>query len=95
MHHLFGDHIAFANRAMACLTCCACLGVYTVAEVDECRNPVDADPWNWLLLFGSSSYLLNVWTISLYGLMTAHTETLCRKSHKLTGVSVPVARNAF
>jgi hypothetical protein len=27
--------------------------------------------------------------------MTAHTETLCRKSHKLTGVSVPVARNAF
>lgn len=95
MHHLFGDHIALANRSMAGFTCGACLSVHTVAEVDERRNPVDADPWNWFLLFGARRYLLNTWTVSLYCLVTAHAETLRRKPHKFTGISVSVARTAF
>ena len=43
MHHLFGDHIALANRSMAFFTCGARLRVYTVAEVDKRRDPVDTD----------------------------------------------------
>ena len=76
MHHLIGDHISLANRSMAGLTCCACLNVHTVAEVDVCRESVDADPWNWLLLFGGDSYLLNVRAVSSYALVTAQAETL-------------------
>ena len=95
MHHLFGDYVALANRAMACLTCCACLRVHSVAEVDECRDPVDADPWNWLFLFGCGSYLLNVRTVSFDGLVAAHAETLRRKPHEFTRVGISVAGTAF
>src|SRR5262249_48020337 len=93
--HLCGDHIALANRSMTGLTCCACLNMHTVAEVDECRDPVDADPWNWLLLFCGGSDLLNVRAVSLDGLVTAQAEALGRISHKLARIRVFVARIAF
>src|SRR5262249_14196922 len=95
VHDLLRDHIALANRSVAGLTCCARLSVHTVTEVDERRDPVDTDPWNWLLLFRGGSDLLNVRAISLYGLVTAHAETLSRKSHKFPRISVSVASIAF
>ncbi len=60
MDHLFGDHVALANRSVTGLTCCACLNVHTVAEVHIRRDPIDADPGNRLLLFGGGGHLLNV-----------------------------------
>src|SRR5262249_52443469 len=95
VYHLLGNHIALAHRPVAGLTGCACLNVHTVAEVDVCRNPVNAEPWNCLLLSCGSRYLLNVRTVGLYGLVTVHAETLSRKPHKVTRISVSVAGIAF
>src|SRR5262249_51917274 len=88
VHHLFGDHIALANQSMAGLTRCARLSVHTVAEVDESREPVDADPWNWPLLLRGGSYLPNVRAVTLYGLVTVHAETLRRISHKFARIRI-------
>src|SRR5690348_2124534 len=95
VHHLFGDHIALANRSVAGLAGGAGLDVHAVAEVDERRDLVDADPGNRLLLLGRDSYLLNIGTVSPYGLVATHAETLCRKPHEFAGISVSVAGSAF
>lgn len=90
VQHLFGDHVALANLAVAGLACCACFSVHTVAEENVRRDPVDADPRNRLLLSGGGSHLLNVRTVSLYRLVAAHAETLRRKPHKFARFSVSV-----
>ena len=66
VHHFLGDHVAFANWSMASLAGCACTNVYTVAEVNEGRDPVDPDPRYWLLLFREGRDLLNVGTVGFY-----------------------------
>ena len=67
------------------------VGVHTVAEVDESREPIDADPGNRLLLFGGGGQLLDVRTVGLDRLVTAHAETLRGIPHELAGVGVLVA----
>ena len=91
MRHLFGDYVALANLSVAGLACCARFSVHPVTEVNVSRDPVDADPWYRLLVFGGGSHLLNLRTVGLYGLMTAHAETLRGKPHELAGVGVSVA----
>ena len=95
VHHLLAHHIALADRSMAGLACRACLSVHTVAEVDKCRDPIDADPWNRLLFLRSGRYLLNVRTVGLYRLVATHAETLRWEPHKLSGISVSVTGIAF
>src|SRR5262245_13001562 len=91
MRHLLGDHVALANLPVAGHACCACLSMHTVAEVNISRDLIDADPRNRLLLSGGGSHLQNVGTVGLYGLMTAHAETRCRKSHKFARIRVFMA----
>ena len=95
VRHLFGDYVALANRSMAGLAGCACFGVHTMAEVNESREAVDADPGNRLLLFGGGGELLNVRTIGLDGLVTGHAKTLRRIPHQLTRFGVLVTRVAL
>ena len=95
MHHFLGDHVAFANWSMASLARCACVNVYTVAEVNEGRDSVNPDPRYRLILFREARKLLNVGTVGFYRLVTAHAETLCRKPHQFARISVSVASVAL
>src|SRR5260221_6656923 len=91
VHHLFGDQVALPNRSVAGLTCRACCGMHAMAEIDVSRDLIDADPRNRLLLSGGGGHLLDVRTVHLYRLVTAHAETLRGKPHELAGVGVSVA----
>lgn len=93
--YLFGDHVALSNRSMAGLARCACLGVHTVAEVNEARESIDANPGDRRLLLGGCSKFLDVRTLGLDGLMTGHAKTLRRISHELTRFGVFVTRVAL
>ena len=88
MRDLFGDHVAVANRSVAGLACCARFRVHTMAEVNESREPIDADPRKRRLLSGGGSQLSDVRTVGLYRLMAAHAETLGRIPHDLTRIKV-------
>lgn len=95
VRHLLGDDVALTNRSMAGLAGCACFAVHTMAEVNEIRKAVDADPGNRLLRFGGGGQLLNVRTIALDGLVTGHAKTLRRIPHQLTRLWVLVTRVAL
>src|SRR6266850_6686124 len=91
VHDLFGDHVALPNRSVTGVTCCAGCRMHTVAEIDVRRDLIDADPGNRLLLSGGGGHLLDVRTVYLYRLVTAHAEALRGKPHELAGVGVSVA----
>src|SRR5689334_1528972 len=95
VRHLFGDDVSLANGSMAGLARCARFGVHTMAEVNESREAVDADPGNRLPLFGGGGELLNLRTIGLDRLVTGHAKFLRRIPHELTRFGVFMARVAL
>src|SRR5690242_15324981 len=74
--HLSGNHVPLANGSVTGLACYACRGMHAMAEVNEIRDPVNANPRNRLLLSDGFRQLLNVRAVGLYRLVTAHAESL-------------------
>ena len=86
-----GDPVALANRSVADFARCARRSMYTMAEVNERRELIDADPRNRPLLFGGGRQFLDVRAVRLYRLVTAHAETFRWKGHQLARVRILVA----
>jgi hypothetical protein len=65
--------IPFRNGTVAGLARCAAIEMYFVAEIDESRNFVNADPRNGPIRFCIRSQSPDCGAISLHCLMTSHT----------------------
>jgi hypothetical protein len=69
--------------------------MHPVAEVDELRQPVHSSPRNRLPRFRRARQLLNMRTLRLHRLVTAHAKGLSRKPHRLARIRILMARVAL